>query len=129
MSILQKNRIDKRILIVEDQIDMQALYRAVFGGTPGFQVVAIIDSAEEALEQAEALRPDLVIIDISLPRMSGLDLTRRLSQLLPALKILISTGHARERYYESALRMGAHEVIAKGDIHELRQAVERLLKD
>lgn len=102
----------KRILIVEDSEDMRFLYKRLFRKHKELQL-AETDSAEAALEMLPELKPDLIIVDISLPGINGLDLTKKVRQYYPSMKVLIVTGHEEDRYYEEAIKAGADDLVSK----------------
>jgi DNA-binding NarL/FixJ family response regulator len=117
----------KRIAIVEDNVDMQLIYRMIFRKYKDMEIGAQFSSAEEALGQLDALSADIIIIDISLPGMSGIDLTKVVRAKYPRLPILVVTGHDRHRYLNAALEAGADVLITKGDARELVAVVKKLL--
>jgi DNA-binding NarL/FixJ family response regulator len=81
-----------RVLVVDDHRGFRAAASAVLRRVSGFSVVGQAASAEEALEQAEALHPDLVLMDIRLPGMNGVDATRLLTGRAPdTVVVLVST--------------------------------------
>ncbi len=120
---------NRRILIVEDHEAMQVLYRAAIRKLPDIEVGAITADAEGALRELAAWTPDLIIIDISLPGMDGLELTRRVRERYPEGKILVASAHERELYYQKAADAGADDMIVKGNAEALRTAVQRLLNE
>jgi two-component system, NarL family, invasion response regulator UvrY len=80
------------VLIVDDQVPFRRAARRVLGATPGFEVVGEAVSGEEAVEQFEALGPGLVLMDINLPGISGIEATRRITMSHPdAVVLLLST--------------------------------------
>ncbi len=83
------------VLIVDDQIPFRRAARMVVTVTPGFEVVGEAVTGEEAVEQYEALHPGLVLMDINLPGISGIEATRRITELHPdAVVLLLSTYRA-----------------------------------
>jgi DNA-binding NarL/FixJ family response regulator len=85
----------KRIVIIDDDETSIFLYRYYFQSVSDIGIIAEFDNAEEALSQIPRLKPDVVIVDYSLPGMSGIELADRLSQY-PEMKILLVTGHDRD---------------------------------
>jgi two-component system invasion response regulator UvrY len=80
------------VLIVDDQAPFRRAARAVVTATPGFEVVGEAESGEEAVEMAKALRPGLVLMDINLPGINGIEATRRITSSYPdAVVMLLST--------------------------------------
>jgi DNA-binding NarL/FixJ family response regulator len=81
-----------RVLVVDDQAPFRRAMTAVVDETDGFTVVGQAESGEEALEAAAALRPDLVLMDVNLPGIDGLEATRRLlAGDAPPVVVLLST--------------------------------------
>jgi two-component system invasion response regulator UvrY len=84
-----------RVLIVDDLEPFRSAARAVVQATPGFEVAGEVASGEESIDQARALRPELVLMDINLPGMGGAEATRRIRADLPgAVVLLLSAGDA-----------------------------------
>jgi DNA-binding NarL/FixJ family response regulator len=73
------------------------------------------------------ISPDLVIVDISLPGMNGVDLVKELRRNYDGVKLLVVTGHARERYFDAAMQAGADEFVTKGDLKLLLDKMRGLL--
>jgi DNA-binding NarL/FixJ family response regulator len=102
----------KKVLIVEDNEDIRVLYKRMFRKEKDIELDEAI-SAETALEKIPQVHPDLLLIDISLPGISGLDLTSKIRNLYPEARILIVTGHEVSRYYDAAIRSGADDLVSK----------------
>jgi DNA-binding NarL/FixJ family response regulator len=80
------------VLIVDDQAPFRRAARAVVTATPGFEVVGEAESGEEAVEMADSLTPGLVLMDINLPGINGIEATRRITAAHPdAVVMLLST--------------------------------------
>ncbi len=104
---------DVGVLLVDDQAPFRAAAAAVVEAMDGFSVVGTAASAEEALLLARALRPDLVLMDVVLPQMSGLEATRLLqTSASPPLVVLVSTYDAAE-FGDDVERCGAAAYLAK----------------
>jgi DNA-binding NarL/FixJ family response regulator len=113
-----------RIFIVEDHLVMRRALRAALDGEDGLLICGEAASAEAALEEIEGAAPDVVLIDVSLPGMSGLELTGVLRERHPQLTCLILSGHRERTYMLKALRLGARGYLLKeGNSEELRKAV------
>ena len=117
-----------KIIIVDDHPIMRKGLALTLEGETGLQVVAQVEDAEAALEMVEAHKPDLVIVDISLPGMSGLELIKHLSAVNPEIKTLVVSRHDEILYAERAIRAGAKGYVMKlvaGDV--IVKAVRRIL--
>lgn len=102
-----------RILLVDDHAMFRAGLRALLDTEPDLEVVGEAGDGTEALERASELGPDVVVMDISMPRMNGLDATRVLHERDPDLPILVLTQHAEEVYLFSVLQAGASGYVMK----------------
>jgi len=118
----------KRIIIIEDQEDMQVLYSYAFRKEPDFEIVAQESDAEKALEIIPFIKPDIAIIDLTLPGISGLDLTKKLHAEYPNMKIIIVTGHDRERFIKQAKAAGADNILTKSNTSEVVKEVKRIVQ-
>jgi DNA-binding NarL/FixJ family response regulator len=85
----------KRIVIIDDDETSRFLYRYYFQSVSDIEIIAEFDNAEEALPQIPQLKPDVVIVDYTLPGMSGIELADRLNQYTE-MKVLLVTGHERD---------------------------------
>jgi len=116
-----------RLLIVEDDHLLRDNLRVLLGGEAAIQVVAACASAEEALSLLESLQPDLMLSDLGLPAMSGVELIRRAKRLLPALDIVVLTVSEDREAVFAALKAGAAGYIVKGATpRELVEAISAL---
>ena len=114
-----------RVLIADDHALVREGIRRVLDEDPGFDVVAEASDGRKALESIEATNPDVAILDISMPELSGLDVARRLREERPALKVLILSMHDESEYVMRAVHAGAAGYLLKDDAGPalLRQAV------
>lgn len=114
------------VFVVEDHPVMRATLRGLLETQPGLRVVGMVASATEALAQVPLARPDLVLVDLSLPDMSGDLLVTRLLAQQPDLRTLIVSGHEAELYAATALRAGARGFVMKDDPEALVRAIREL---
>jgi DNA-binding NarL/FixJ family response regulator len=113
-----------RVLIVDDHAVVRQGLRAILGADSGLHVVGEAADGQEACDQAAALHPDLIVIDISMPRVNGADATRRLRQLAPDAKIVVLTVHDEAPYVRELLRAGASGYVLKKSVQtELLRAI------
>ncbi len=104
-----------RILIVEDHPLMQKGMEMTLKAESDMEVAGMASTGEEALEVAEKVRPDLAVVDISLPGMNGLELIKLLRATFDDLRILVVSRHEEELFAERAVRAGAQGYIMKID--------------
>ena len=103
----------KRLLIVDDHPLFREGLKAILRRDPQFEVAGEAGSCAEGLRVAKACRPDLAILDISLPDRSGTHLARELRQMLPGLGILMVSMHAKVDYVAEAIKVGALGYLTK----------------
>jgi len=116
-----------RVLVVDDHALVRAGLCRLLGNEDGLEVVGQTGSGHEAVQLCEALLPDLVLLDYSMPEMDGLELTTRIKALEADIPILILTMHANEEYAIRLLRVGASGFIVKGaDPAELVVAIRKV---
>ena len=102
-----------RILIADDHAIVRAGIRALLQLHPDFQVVGEAADGHEALAQVQALKPDVVLMDIGMPGMDGLAATHEIASACPGTRILILTQHENREYVLPALRAGAAGYVLK----------------
>jgi len=102
-----------RVLIVDDHLVVRRGLRSMLADAEHVQVVGGASDGSEAIEQVIALRPDVVLLDIKMPGMDGLRLTRCLRQEHPELKVVILTIYDDEQILLEAFRAGAHGYLLK----------------
>jgi DNA-binding NarL/FixJ family response regulator len=96
-----------RVLLADDHALVRAGIRALLQGLEGVTVVAETGNGAEVLELARTHRPDVVLLDISMPGLSGLDVSEQLERELPEVRVVVLSMHANEEYVLQALRAGA----------------------
>jgi DNA-binding NarL/FixJ family response regulator len=104
---------DVPVLIVDDQVPFRRAARMVLTATPGFEVVAEAVTGEEAVEQFEALEPGLVLMDINLPGISGIEATRRITESHPDAVVLLLSTYRADDLPADAQRCGAAGYVNK----------------
>jgi len=118
----------KRIVIVDDHPIMRKGLTSTLEAEPGYVVVAQFERAEDALENFKELEADLIIVDVSLPGMSGIELVKNLLFQFPNLLSLVVSRHEVSLYAERALRAGAKGYVMKFEPSEvLLKAVGKVL--
>ena len=102
-----------RILIADDHGVLRAGLRALLSAEPELEVVDEASNGNEALSLAGKLQPDLILLDISMPDLGGIEVTRRLKEMLPDVRVLILTVHEDEGLLQEAIQAGASGYIVK----------------
>jgi DNA-binding NarL/FixJ family response regulator len=106
--------VDKiRILVVDDHAIMREGIRALLGIHDDIEVVGEASEGKEAVEKSQELMPDVVIMDIAMPGMDGLEATRRIRKKNPKIKVLILTQHDNKEYILSVVKAGAAGYVPK----------------
>ena len=118
-----------RVLLVEDHTIVRAGLRALLAGAPDIEVVAEAANGREALDLVAKHLPDVLVTDIGMPGMNGLDLIDHLKREHSEIKILILSMHANEEYIWQALRAGALGYLLKDSVTEdLYQAIRAVAR-
>ena len=116
-----------RILIVDDHAVVRRGVRALLESQDGWQVVGEAATGREAVELALHLEPDVIVMDVSLPELNGLEATRRILKQSPRIEIVMLTMHYSEELAQNALQAGARGYVLKSDAdQDLVAAVEHL---
>ncbi|MEV4703216.1 response regulator transcription factor [Actinoplanes sp. NPDC049316] len=102
-----------RILLADDHALIRRGVRLILDGEPDLTVVAEAADGAEAVDRARATGPDLAVLDIAMPRLTGLQAARELTRTLPGLRILFLTMYDNEQYFFEALRVGAAGYVLK----------------
>lgn len=102
-----------RILLADDHAILRDGIRALLSDEPDLEVVGEAENGRQALEQARGLRPDIVVLDIGMPLLSGLEATRVIRRDVPEARVLILTMHHNEEYLAQVLGAGASGYVLK----------------
>lgn len=102
-----------RILLADDHTVMRKGLRLLLESQPDFSVVAEASDGRQAVEQAQATQPDVVVIDIAMPNLSGIEAAQRIVAALPHVAIVILSMHSDEGYVLRALKVGAKGYLLK----------------
>ncbi len=102
-----------RILLVDDHAILRAGLRAILNAEAGIEVVGEAGDGKEAVAKADKLKPDVVLMDISMPVMDGFEATRRIQQCCPEAKVLVLTVHDNEEYLFRVLEAGGSGYVVK----------------
>ena len=119
-----------RILLVDDFKDWLRQVRLLLKPRPECQVIAEASDGLEAVQKAEDLKPDLILLDIALPKLNGIEAARRIRQRSPSSKIIFLSQNSDLNVVRAALGTGALGYVRKTDAgHELLPAVDAVLGD
>lgn len=114
-----------RVMIVEDHALVRAGMRALLEKIDGIDVVSAVGDGWEAVKAVQTDAPDLVLMDIAMPELNGLDATSRIVKESPATRVILLSMHANEEYLQQALQSGASGYLLKGaELAELELAIK-----
>lgn len=117
----------KRILLADDHSIVRAGLASIVRKYTPHEIVAEVGDGFKAIEQARILKPDLIIMDIGMPGLSGLEAVSQISQFLPSARIIILSIHRDKRFVTSAIRLGvAGYLVKEGAVEELVDAIEAI---
>lgn len=118
-----------RILLCDDHLLIRASLKSLIGEFPGIDVIGEAGDGREALEHVARLRPNVVVMDIAMPGLNGLEATRRLVKEHPQVRVVMLSMHADESHVLQALRAGASGYVLKGSApRELEMAIEAVAR-
>lgn len=103
-----------RVLIVEDHNLVREALRSLVAGMHGFEVADAVSDGKQAVRAVSALQPDLVLMDLSMPGMSGLDATVEIRRRLPHVHVVLLTLSRNEEFVREAFQLGADAYLLKG---------------
>jgi two-component system, NarL family, response regulator NreC len=117
-----------RILIAEDYTILREGLRSLLSSNPEFEITGEAEDGNQAVQQTEKLKPDVVLMDLSMPRMNGMEAIREAKKRCPGTKILALTVHKDEEYIRATLAAGADGYVLKDATHaELVMAIKSVL--
>ncbi len=111
-----------RLFLAEDQTILRHSLKSLLENEPDLEVVGDAGDGEEAVRQVRSLRPDIVVMDVSMPRMDGVEATLAIKQACPDVKVLALTVHETKTHIRQILKAGASGYIVK------RSAAEELIQ-
>jgi DNA-binding NarL/FixJ family response regulator len=118
-----------RVLLADDHAILRSGIRALMEDEPDLEVVGEAEDGHEVIRMAAELEPDIVLIDIAMPRLNGLEATRRIMQSNPQAKILILSMHENEEYVRQVFASGAMGYILKdAAVRELLGAIRAIYR-
>ena len=119
-----------RVLIVDDHAAVRRGVQRILQSFPEWEFCGEAANGEEAVRLAAALKPEIIVMDVSMPGLNGLEATRIIRDVLPTAKVLLLTLHSSTELVRSAFRAGARGYVLKsGAEHELIRALNVVLGD
>jgi len=117
------------VLIVDDHMIVREGIRKLLEAESDIAVIGEAATGRKAVEMIKKLHPDVVIMDIAMPQMNGLEATRQIRQIAPEIKVIILSAHCDDAYVESVMAMGAAGYLIKQvSAHHLSEAVREVQK-
>ena len=117
-----------KIVLAEDHTILREGLRALLSADPSFEIIGEAQNGREAVRCVERLEPDLLLMDLSMPRMSGMDAIREIKNRYPEIKIIALTVHKTEEYLLTTLKAGADGYVLKDATHdELVMAIKNVM--
>ncbi len=114
-----------RLLIVDDHVAIRQGLKQMFATVPGIEVVGVAADGRQAVSKADQLKPDVVLMDIEMPNVDGVEATRRITATHPSSRVVILTASNDRRRIQNALRAGAAGYVLKhSDPDQVVRAVQ-----
>ena len=118
-----------RILLADDHAVVRQGFRMILAAQPSMEIVAEASNGREAVEMAERLQPDVVVMDVTMPELNGIEATRRIGQVVPRARVLALSMHKDSVYVREILRAGARGYLLKDALdRDLVAAVEAVAR-
>jgi len=108
-----KSTMKIRILLADDHTILRAGLKMMLYAQPDMEIVGEAQDGRQSMQEAQRLQPDIILMDITMPDMNGIEATKQIKKLLPEIKILILTMHEHDEYIFQALRAGASGYMLK----------------
>lgn len=116
-----------RVLIADDHTIVRAGVRLLLEAEKDIEVVGEAVNGEDAIKLAESLRPDVILMDIAMPGINGMEATRKIRSRLPEIQIVVLTMHRSDEYFFEVLKAGASGYVLKGaETNELINAIQEV---
>ena len=117
----------KRIFVVDDNPVMRSMVRQLFESTASYDVAGEAENGRDAIEKAKSLKPDLIILDLSMPVMSGLEAAPFLKKVAPQTPLILFTVHEGREVERLARAAGIQAIVSKNKASELIPRAQSLL--
>ena len=118
-----------KILLADDRYLIQETIKTILRDETEIEIIGIAKNGIEAIFLAQKLQPDIILLDIEMPKMNGIEATKHICQLLPNTKIIMLSSHNNQQYITEALEAGAASYLLKDSfISDLKQAIYSLAR-
>ena len=117
-----------KILLVEDQKLMRIGIKSLFNDYPDMEVIGEAENGKESIEKAKLIKPDIILMDIGLPDISGIDATKQILEHNDNIKIIILTSHINEAELNAALTAGANAYVIKDISTEFLMSIIKMIR-
>lgn len=117
-----------KILLVEDQKLMRIGLKSLFCDYPELEIIGEATTAKEAIEKAKLIKPDVILMDLGLPDMSGIEATKQILEHNNNIRVIILTSHITEEEVNAALQAGASAYVVKDIATEFLMSVIKMIK-
>lgn len=117
-----------KLLLVEDHPIFAGVLKQVLEQREDLHVVMVADTAEKALELLPDLKPDLILVDVSLPKMNGIDLVSKRTQKNPNVLCLVISGYLSALYLRRALAAGARGYVVKDSAKDIIEGIDQVMR-
>ena len=118
-----------RLLIADDHHFYRQSLAKICQIKGGFEIVGHASNGYEAVQQARCLKPDIILMDLCMPIVDGVEATRVIKEIEPRVRIIILTAYRQDAYLFEAIKAGAQGYLFKDvDIHDLREAIEAVYR-
>jgi DNA-binding NarL/FixJ family response regulator len=125
----KKHVLVTRILLVDDFVQWRLAVRSILEAVPGFRIIGEASNGLEAIEKAATLRPDIVLLDIGMPILNGIEAARRIRRVCPNSKMIFLTQEQDSDVRAAALAVGADAYLLKATaVGDLRPAIDAALQ-
>jgi len=116
-----------RVYLCDDVAALRLVTRTVLELEPGLEVVGEAGDGRTALAEVARLKPDVLVLDLSLPELDGLEVLEQLTRVSPGTRVVVFSGYPRDQLAAAALARGARRYVEKGaDIDEVARAVREV---
>jgi len=112
---LRSTAVPKSVLVVDDNALIRQVLCRVLASEPGFDICGEAENGQDAVEKAQALHPDLIVMDLSMPVMNGIDATRTLKTLMPMVPVIIFSEYSDAFSEKEARSAGISALVSKSE--------------